>query len=208
MARVRSGRKTTESFTERLREISRFFAGCSEVHKTLRRIVKRLENAGIAYAVMGGVAVNAHGHRQTTDDVDLILTAESFARFQELFLRTKYDLLSGRRRRFIDRINSVPLDIVTSGTSAGRWKKSPVVFPDPAKVPEIIDNIVYVNLKTLIELKLASRRFRDLGDVTALIAVHNLDESFLQNLHPSLHNDYRLCLEEKRREDEYEARET
>ena len=40
-----------------------------------------------------------------------------------------------------------------------------------------------------------------------LIRVHNLDESFLPRLHTSVHQDFIECLEEKRREEEYEARE-
>ena len=35
---------------------------------------------------------------------------------------------------------------------------------------------------------------------------NGLDESFAGRLHPSVRGDYAECLEEKRREDEYEAR--
>ena len=49
-------------------------------------------------------------------------------------------------------------------------------------------------------------RFID-ADVVNLINVHNLDESFLNRLHPSIRRDFVDCLEEKRREDEYLARE-
>lgn len=55
-------------------------------------------------------------------------------------------------------------------------------------------------------LKLAARRPKDSGDVIELIRVHNLDESFRDQLHPAVHRDYIACLEEKRREDEYEER--
>jgi hypothetical protein len=37
--------------------------------------------------------------------------------------------------------------------------------------------------------------------------VHSLDESFLNKIHSSVHGDFIECLEEKRREDEYESRE-
>ena len=63
-----------------------------------------------------------------------------------------------------------------------------------------------MNLPSLIELKLAARRYKDFGDVVELIRVHNLDESFSAKLHPSVHADFIECLEEKRREDEYETR--
>ena len=40
-----------------------------------------------------------------------------------------------------------------------------------------------------------------------LIRVHNLDDSFILKIHPAVHGDFVECLEEQRREDEYEARE-
>jgi hypothetical protein len=59
----------------------------------------------------------------------------------------------------------------------------------------------------LIQLKLAARGHYDFGDVVSLIRIHQLDESFLEKIHPAVRPDFIECLEEKRREDEYEARE-
>ena len=53
---------------------------------------------------------------------------------------------------------------------------------------------------------LAARRHQDFADVVSLIRIHNLDEDLLKRLHSSLHQDFIECLEEKRREDEYESR--
>lgn len=39
-----------------------------------------------------------------------------------------------------------------------------------------------------------------------LIRANRLDEKFAENLHQSVRGDYIECLEEMRREDEYEAR--
>lgn len=39
-----------------------------------------------------------------------------------------------------------------------------------------------------------------------LIGIHNLDEQYAQQLPPSVRADYVECLEEMRREREYEAR--
>ena len=41
------------SFDERLKEIGMFFTGRDDVHKTLRRLMKRLEKADIPFALMG-----------------------------------------------------------------------------------------------------------------------------------------------------------
>src|SRR5258707_13342 len=73
-------------------------------------------------------------------------------------------------------------------------------------VSELIANRRVINLATLIQLKLAARRYQDFADVVNLIRVHNLDEAFLGQLHAFVHADYLECLAEKRREEEYESR--
>jgi hypothetical protein len=194
-------------FWKSIEEIDRFLAGTSEVHQTLRRLVVNLERAKIPYAVMGGMAVNAHGHRQTTDDVDILLAGEAFERFEEILVRNLYGHDARRWRRFIDRSNGIPVDVSIAGTPPGWLRTSPVVYPDPVSVTERIDGCCYVDLRTLVELKLAMWRFRDLADVSALIGVHKLNESFADRLDPSVRSDYLDCLEERHREDEHEARE-
>jgi len=195
------------NFWERLKEISLFFQARDEVHKTMRRVVKRLEKANIPYAVVGGMAVNAHGHRRTTGAVDILLTPEGFAEFCRLFVPKNYDRVPRRQRRFVDRTNEVSLDVLVTGFFPGSGKPGPVAYPDPAAVSQTINDIRVVDLLTLLQLKLAARRYQDFADVVNLIRVHNLDEAFLDNLDPSLHRDFIECLEEKRWEEEYEARE-
>lgn len=183
-----------------------FFAGKDEVHKTMRRIVKRLEKAGIPYAMMGGMAVNAHKYQRTTGDVDILLTPAGLAHFLSRFVKKNYLPKEGHSRRFIDRVNNIQVDCLLSGLFPGSGEPGPIPFPDPAEVAEEIENIRVVNLVTLVQLKLAARRHRDFGDVVELIRFNNLDESFADRLHPSVRQDYIECLEEKRRNDEYEAR--
>jgi len=195
------------SFWKRLKEVSMFFAGKDEVHKSLRRIVNRLKRAGIPYAVMGGMAVNAHKYVRTTGDVDLLLTPEGFEEFQRRYVTKNYRRVEGRDRRFVDRINNVGIDFLLTGRYPGSGVPGPIRFPDPERVGEPIDKAAVVNLPTLVELKLAARRYRDFGDVVELIRFNDLDESFADRLHPSVRRDYSECLEEKRRNDEYDARE-
>ena len=176
------------------------------VHKTMRRVVKRLEKAGIAYAVVGGMAVNAHGYRRTTADLDLLLTADGLAEFCRRFVSRNYEGVPGRPRRFTDRTSGVKIDFLVTGLYPGSGRPGPIAYPDPSGVSEVIENARVVDLATLIQLKLAARRYRDFGDVVELIRFNNLDEAFAARLHPTVRGDYIECLEEKRREDEYEAR--
>jgi hypothetical protein len=198
---------TTFDYNGRLREISMFFQKNDPVHQALRRLVKRLERAGISYAVMGAMAVNLHGARRTTDDVDVLLTKEGLERFRSELLPKYYRTVEGRPRRFIERKSGVSIDCLVAGGYPGRGEPGPIQFPVPDQASQQIEKFHVLTLPQLIQLKMAARRHYDFGDVVFLIRVHDLDESFLPQLHPSVHPDFIECLEEKRRDDEYAARE-
>lgn len=183
-----------------------FFQGKDPVHQTMRRLARRLEKAGISYAIVGGMAVNAHHYRRTTGDVDFLMNAPAFTEFRNQLVGKNYENVPNRPLRFRDRVSGVAVDILVTGLFPGSGKPGPIAYPDPEKVSETIDKYRVVNLKTLIELKLAARRYRDFGDVVELIRFNGLDKSFARRLHPSVRDDYIECLEEKRREDLYEAR--
>lgn len=184
-----------------------FFQRKDPVHQTMRRTARRLERAGIPYAIIGGMALNAHHYQRTTADVDFLLTKEGFAEFLKRYVGKNYDRVPGRGRRVVDRVSKVTIDILLTGLYPGMGKPGPIAFPDPAAVSEVIDKHSVVNLPTLIVLKLAAGRYKDFGDVVELIRANSLDETYLDRLHPAVRQDFIECLEEKRREDEYEARE-
>src|SRR5215472_13698251 len=95
------------SFTQRLKEIDMFFQGKDPVHQTMRRAARRLEKAGIPYALVGGMAVNAHGYRRTTGDVDFLLTRQGFADFCQLHVGKNYARVPDRPLRLLDRTSNV-----------------------------------------------------------------------------------------------------
>ena len=148
---------------------------------------------------------HAHGLKQTTSDVDILLTAQGLEQFRQAFVGSAYDPVRNKRRRYVDRLNGIQVDVIVTGHYAGRDGPGPVAFPDSQESSEGIDSIRVLTLPNLIQLKLAARRYRHLGDVAHLIRIHDLDESFLEKLHPSVHADYLKCLDEKRREEEFEA---
>lgn len=194
------------TFSARLSEIAMFFEGNDAVHETMRRVAAALDRSGIAYAIVGGMAVNAHRHARTTRDVDLLLAPDGFASFKRLVAAGEFEALAGRARRFRDPGTGVTFDILVSGQFPGSGAPGPIAFPEPSGVAEVIDNLRVVNLATLVELKLAARRYRDFADVVSLIRENNLDEAFAARLHPAVRTDYLTCVDERRREDEYEAR--
>jgi hypothetical protein len=199
------GPGTPTRFAERLKEIDMFFQGNDRVHQTMRRVAGKLDEANIPYAIVGGMAVNAHRHERTTRDVDFLLTSEGLTAFLRVFVDRDFDRVPGRPRRFVDRANGVTFDVLVTGLYPGSGQPGPIAFPDPAAVGEVIDNLRVVDLATLIQLKLAARRYQDFADVVNLIRANGLDETYQAKLHPAVRGDYIECLEEMRREDSYEA---
>jgi hypothetical protein len=197
---------THRRFWDRIKDVDMFFQKNDPVHKTMRRTIKNLEKAAIPYALMGGMAVNLHGHRRTTNDVDFLLTADGLAEFKARFVPKHYDAIPQRPRRFRDHKNQVIVDFLVTGLYPGNGRPGPISFPDPAAVCTRVEGFQVIDLPMLMELKLAARRYQDFADVVSLIRAHELDESYRERLHPSVRGDYIECLEEKRREDEYEAR--
>src|SRR5437763_1492416 len=59
------------------KEGSMHFEKESAVHKTLEKLIRRLDELGIPYAVVGAMAMFFHGFRRFTDDVDLLVTREA-----------------------------------------------------------------------------------------------------------------------------------
>ena len=65
------------------------------------------------------MAVNAHGRKRTTADLDLLLTAEGLTEFRRRFVPKDYEEVSGRPRRFSDRKNGVTIDFLVTGFFPG-----------------------------------------------------------------------------------------
>lgn len=59
---------------EILRESEAFFMREGKVYLTLKRLARHLEDEEIAYAIIGGMALNLWGYTRETVDVDILLT--------------------------------------------------------------------------------------------------------------------------------------
>jgi hypothetical protein len=180
-------------------EGDRFFQQDNSVFKTMRAIAQRLDDLGIPYAVVDGMALNAHGFHRFTEDVDLLVTPEG--------LKAVHEHLDGRgyvppftgSKQLRDTVHGVRVEFLVTGGYPGDGKPKPVAFPDPAKVGFEDQGIRYLRLPTLIELKLASGmspgRRKDLGDVQELIRLLKLPAEFASELNPyvrDLFNELRL----------------
>ena len=158
------------------------------VYDSLREIADRLASLNVPYAVVGGMALVAHGYRRTTEDVDILVSQEGLDTIHESLVGVGYLPLFEKSKNLRDTRTGVRIKFIVTGQFPGDGKPKPVAFPDPAAVAVEIDNISYAGLPTLIELKLASGmsspgRLRDLADVQELIRVLKLPDSFADDLH-------------------------
>src|SRR2546430_2255572 len=64
-------------------EATRYFEGGGSVHETVSRISRRLDELGIPFVVVGGVAMFHHGFRRFTEDVDILVTREGLGVIHE-----------------------------------------------------------------------------------------------------------------------------
>ncbi|MCU0604368.1 MAG: nucleotidyltransferase family protein [Desulfobacterales bacterium] len=190
-------KRESRAFHEALVLAGDFFMKKGIVFETMRRLAKQLEDEGIAYAVIGGMALAAHGYMRMTLDVDVLLTPEGLARFREKLVGRGYVAgFPDAVKSFRDTETNVKIEIITAGEFPGDGLPKPVSFPDPADYAIEEDSVSVINLEKLIELKLASglsagNRLRDLADVQDLIMVLDLPLEFADSLDPSVGSEYR-----------------
>jgi len=103
-----------------LREASAHFAGTGGVYRTLVKLVQRLEEEEIPYAVIGGMALGKHGYARMTEDVDVLMTAEGLAAFQTRCVgKGTFRRLLAHARVFRDIETQVRVEIITAGEYPG-----------------------------------------------------------------------------------------
>ena len=165
------------------------FEEASAVHRTLRRVTKRLEELGVLYAVAGGMALFLHGYRRFTEDVDILVTRDGLRLIHERLEGLGYVAPFPGSKNLRDSDSGVRVEFLVAGEYPGDGKPKPVAFPDPAAVGVENDGVRYLSLPRLVELKLASGltnplRLKDLADVQELIRLLKLPAEFAEQLDP------------------------
>jgi hypothetical protein len=182
-----------------LKEGSEFFQHKGDIYETLRRLVEELDENELDYALIGGLALVAHGYRRFTEDVDILMTPEALQVFQERLIGRGYlPAFSGATKTFRDTRTGVRIKIITTGREAypGDGKPKPTAFPAPTEARLQREGVWLITLDKLIELKLASglsapHRLKDLADVQELIARLKLPLDLAEKLDASVREEYR-----------------
>ena len=168
---------------------SMHFEGRSMVYDALHRITARLRELNIPHAVVGGMALSLHGYHRFTDDIDILVTRSGLEEIHKRLEGLGYVPPFEGSKNLRDTELRVKIEFLVTGEYPGDGKPKPVAFPDPSAVVTEIAGIPCVNLKTLIELKLASgmsgiERAQDIGDVVNLTKRLRLPRDFADQLNP------------------------
>lgn len=197
------------SMLEIAKRVDQFFMQQSPVHDTMRRLAAAMKELQIPFAIAGAMAANAHGHKRTTADVDILISREDLQRFKERWSGLGWvDKFEGSKN-FRDTANNVNVDALIVGGYPGDGLPKPVSFPPPESVSWTNEEgLPFISLEALIELKLASgmtttHRLQDMADVIQLTRVNRLPQSYSEKLNPYVADAFREMWQAAQVEDDY-----
>lgn len=103
------------SFKDGLNLAEDFFMAKGTVYETMQRLVRRLDEEKIQYAIIGGMAITAHGYARLTLDVDILLTPEGLRTFYNRLVGKGYvPAFPGAKKLFLDTESKIRLEIITT----------------------------------------------------------------------------------------------
>ena len=166
------------------------------VHRSLERIVRRLEDLGIPYAVAGAMAMFFHGFERFTTDVDILVTREGLKEIHDRLVGLGYLPPFEGSKHLRDADTGVRIEFLTTGDYPGDGKPKPIAFPHPDEASVEIEGMKFLTLPVLVGLKIASGmtnpgRLSDLGDVQKMVLALDLPEDLAEQLHPFVQEKYK-----------------
>ena len=186
----------SDRLEEALDRAGPFFMGKSPQHMAAEEIARRLTALEIDYAVVGAMALYAHGYERFTSDVDILLSRDGLATFKAASLGRGYLEIFEGSKGVRDTINNVKIDFLLTGDFPGDGVPKSVAFPNPRDASEDKGRFRVVTLDKLIELKLASGisrgvpRMKDIADIVELIKVVKPVRELAEKLDPYVRAKY------------------
>ena len=170
----------------------------SDLYQVLLDFVTLFEEHQLPYAVMGGIAVRAHGVPRPTHDVDFTLVIER-RRLGELFGAVRnagYTVPIQYESGWVDQVGGMPV-IKFQFYDKGHMIDIDVFLCErpyqrelmTRRRPQVVDGVTawLVTPEDLILLKLIAKRPRDLGDVEDVFLVQGeLDLAYMRRWADSL----------------------
>jgi hypothetical protein len=150
---------------------------------------------GIRYALVGGLAAGAYGAPRVTRDIDFLVGSEAFVHRGPLIAFA----VAMPLQAYSVAIDPIPLP--EDETQAIALARS---LTDPHMDVSLGVEVPMLDATALAYMKLATPRFKDLGDVVAMLLAGTIDRDQLREYvaaDPSIEARYEAALEELNRED-------
>lgn len=168
--------------------------GNESLWETAKTCHELLTDAGIPYAVAGGVAVCLHGYQRNTVDLDLLVQPGQGEAIGATFASA--GITWDDEEHEFRTPAGIAIQFLVAGERAG--KGSEVCFRDPADLNTVTqrEGLPVLSLAALIESKIACgqsnlrRTHKDFADVVELIAKHDLGRDFAKHLHKSVRAEF------------------
>lgn len=150
------------------------------VDQALPAVRELMESAGVAFKLVGGLAVIHHGYIRTTEDIDVLVEAGSQDRFDARLEPSGFARETPHRLRH--RATGVAVHLLVAGEPMPRPGGPP--YPSPESLSSSPEDRAVVSLAALVRLKLLAGRHQDRADVVALLK--DLDERAYLDLEAAL----------------------
>jgi len=139
--------------------------------------IELLKKYEVEYILVGGMAVNIHGYRRTTGDMDIFVNPTSQNHLKLKKVHLDFGMHMGEMEAEENFLNTSKFDVFTFGSSPIQIDLLTVckgidfneAFHNALKIE--IDNglkVLVVDYRSLISSKKASNRLRDLADIEEL----------------------------------------
>jgi hypothetical protein len=152
-------------------------------------VIRKFNNAGVRYAIAGGIAVNLHGHIRMTADLDILLElednnlAKAVTTLKEsgFVCKVPVDPMgladSNTRNDWIKNKNMKALNFYRGIEEVDLVIDSPVKYEDAKKINFAVKDINYpvVSKEDLIKMKEVTNRQHDKDDIKKLKILIDID---------------------------------
>ncbi|MGB6066117.1 MAG: hypothetical protein WBG50_15055 [Desulfomonilaceae bacterium] len=159
----------------------------------LSGICRDFKECGIDYCVIGSQAVRCHNYLRYGDDIDILVSRDSYPRIEDFLIGNGYSRRPGSDRHLYLELlaGRIPLDIYVEGDH----RDDGVPLPNPRASRIKCLGRWYASLPLLIALKI---RADDLGDVFQMIEENELSKDFADSLEPDVREKFSEMIEELR----------
>ncbi len=200
-----------EYITERLKLADQLLAGRSAminpqdlpgryggVVKAIDHILQAMNGESV---LAGGWAVWRHGYiGRVTQGIDIVVPANQIDEFLRLAGVSGFEVLAippGRWPKVLHKETDIQVDLMPEGARPGTASRpAPTTIPHPGKMGAKPGALQYIDLASLVELKLAAGRARDEADLVELVRA-NTDQLEAMRQHVAdVHADYARTFEQ------------